>query len=86
MWEVPWSELLERSGGPLGVREPGGEREGLLDLRTSVEQEAGRGEHSYGLGKCWWFREAHEEGTMWGREWACHAMELGSHLQGIGSH
>ena len=50
VWEVPWSELLERSGGPLGVREPGGERKGLLDLRTSVEQEAGRGEHGYGLG------------------------------------
>lgn len=77
-------ELLGRSGGPLRVREPGGEREGLLDLRTSVEQEAGRGEHSYGLGKCWWFREAHEEGTVWGRERACPAVEFGCHLRGIG--
>ena len=79
-------ELLERSGGPLGVRELGGERGELLDLRTSVEQEAGRGEQSYGLEKCWWFREAHEEGTVWGRERVCAAMELGSHLRGIGSH
>lgn len=76
-------ELLERSGGPVRVREPGGEREGLLDLRMSVEQEAGRGEHSYGLGKCWWFREAHEEGTVWVREYACPAMEFRCHLWGI---